>query len=142
MKNLDEDTLEQFFSDVGFIPPRGVPNPMGLFVDDSTIPLNSKEDRDSVENSTQKIVNSLFTDIISDFIGHLSAAIPTYQEPEMSGLNKDYHKKDLKQTHSFSDTKLEAPSLGSSDFPKHELAPQQVPDYMIDNKPYWLVHHE
>ena len=34
MKTLQENTLEQFFADVGFIPPAGVDNPVGLFLSD------------------------------------------------------------------------------------------------------------
>lgn len=122
-KKLYEESIQQFFIDVGFIPP---PN-----IDISSLFAYQGEPKDFLLDSAgandyrgaeislkDKDSQNLFSGsyMLKDQ-GFISC--PDYQEPPKTSLNKEYQKKDLETTHSFSDEHLEVLEQEVAEFPKH-----------------------
>lgn len=123
-KNLYEDSIQQFFLDVGFVPPPNI-NIDSLF-DSYGEPrdffLQGDEDDNAYEGVqillTDKDSQNLFSGsfMLKDQ-GFISQ--PNYTDSAKTSLNKEYQKKDLSSTHSFSDEHLEGLEQEVAEFPKH-----------------------
>lgn len=123
-KNLYEDSIQQFFLDVGFIPPPNL-NVDSLFAfqgEPKDFFLQGKGDENAYQGSEISLKDKDSQNLFSGSYmlkdqGFISS--PDYCEPLKTTLNKEYQKKDFAATHSFSDDHFEELEQEVAEFPKH-----------------------
>lgn len=124
---LDENNVKQFFLDVGFIPQEGMPDADTLFP--NAMYAGEDDEDDGYSGIQDNIKDLLYKDQDGDvalfadfFLFNDPGTVPSHaQTPYQRSTNQnvDYQKKDLKQTHSFSDVHLEDLEQPRPEYPRH-----------------------
>lgn len=135
--NLYEDTIAQFFQDVGFIPPPGFENIEQLFpMTGQIVDFLNDNGESSYEGVTIPLADKDSQNLFSGSYmlkdqGFISS--PDYCDPPKNNLNKEYKKKNLDTTHSFSDSHLEELETPVAEFPRHAQVKSIVEPSQFDS---------
>ena len=124
---LDENNIKQFFLDVGFLSQDGMPTADELFPD--ALSTSGEDEDDGYSGIQDNIKDLLYKDQDGDvalfadfFLFNDPGTVPSHAQvpyQRTTNQNVDYQKKDLKQTHSFSDIHLEDLEQPRPEFPRH-----------------------